>query len=289
MANSKSSAFPTGLVFSVLGAIFVLFLVFSSYYTVDQTERGILLRNGAIVGTAQPGLGFKVPFIDSVVDMKVTDRKVSFDQLEGYSHDQQKAHFVISVGYRIPAGKVTDVYASYQNEDGLVSRLLSPVILANSKVVIGQFTAQSAIQERNRLNAGIAEAITRAITGPVEILYVTVEDIKFSNEYEKSIEARMLAEVEVQKIKQNAEREKVNAQITVIQAQAQADSVLAASRAQAENVRMMGEAEAGRIRAKGEALRDNPALIGLTTAEKWNGILPTQMVPGSAVPFLSLK
>jgi hypothetical protein len=24
-------------------------------------------------------------------------------------------------------------------------------------------------------------------------------------------------------------------------------------------------------------------------AEKWNGVLPTTMVPGSAVPFVSLK
>ena len=38
----------------------------SSWYTVDQTERGVLLRNGAIIGVAQPGLGFKVPLIDTV-------------------------------------------------------------------------------------------------------------------------------------------------------------------------------------------------------------------------------
>jgi hypothetical protein len=41
---------------------FALTVVFGSWYTVDQTERGVILRNGAIVGVAQPGLGFKMPW-----------------------------------------------------------------------------------------------------------------------------------------------------------------------------------------------------------------------------------
>jgi len=47
-------------------------------------------------------------------------------------------------------------------------------------------------------------------------------------------------------------------------------------------------AEADAIRAKGAALRDNPTLIALTSAERWNGILPTTMVPGGAVPFVNV-
>lgn len=64
----------------------------------------------------------------------------------------------------------------------------------------------------------------------------------------------MQAEVEVPKLQQNVEREKVQAQITVTQANAKANTV----RAEAQ-------------------------------AERWNGVPPTTMVPGSAVPFVSLK
>ena len=31
------------------------------------------------------------------------------------------------------------------------------------------------------------------------------------------------------------------------------------------------------------------ALIGLIQAERWNGQLPTTMVPGSAVPFVNVQ
>ena len=46
---------------------------------------------------------------------------------------------------------------------------------------------------------------------------------------------------------------------------------------------------AGERRAKGAALRDNPALVALIQAEKWDGKLPATMVPGSSVPFLNVK
>jgi regulator of protease activity HflC (stomatin/prohibitin superfamily) len=107
---------------------------------------------------------------------------------------------------------------------------------------------------------------------------VQIENIDFSDAYEQSIEQRMLAEVEVQKVQQNAQREKVQAEILVIQAKAQADAV-----------KLQGDAEAHAINARGRALRDNPALIELVQAEKWDGKLPTTMVPGQTVPFINVK
>ena len=73
------------------------------------------------------------------------------------------------------------------------------------------------------------------------------------------------------------------------QAKAQADSALAKAQAEAEAIRVRGIAEADAIKARGEALRQNAQLIALTQAEKWDGVLPTTMIPGGAVPFLNLK
>jgi regulator of protease activity HflC (stomatin/prohibitin superfamily) len=103
------------------------------------------------------------------------------------------------------------------------------------------------------------------------------------------VEQRMLAEVEVAKLQQNALREKVQAEITVTQAKAQAESVKAQAAAQADATRMKGEAEAAAIKAKGDALRQNPSLVELIKAERWNGALPQTMLPNSAVPFIDVK
>ena len=82
---------------------------------------------------------------------------------------------------------------------------------------------------------------------------VQLENIEFSTTYLHSIEQRMLAEVEVQKLQQNAEREKVQAQITVTQATAKANAVRAEAQAAADALRLNGEARATNIKLTGEA------------------------------------
>jgi regulator of protease activity HflC (stomatin/prohibitin superfamily) len=210
--------------------------------------------------------------------------------MESYSRDQQLANLRVSVNYRIPPDQVATVYATYGSEGNMVMRLLDRLVPQETKIVFGRFNAVAAIQERARLNAEVSTAITDGIAdAPIIVESVQIEDIAFSEAYENSIEQRMLAEVEVQRIQQNADREEVQAQITVIQAQARADAVRAEAQAQADAIKLRGEAEAAAINARGAALQDNPLLVELTKAERWNGTLPVTMIPGSTVPFLNVE
>lgn len=273
---------------AVVAGLIGLTILGGSWYTVGEGYRGVSLRNGAVIGTAEPGLGFKMPIIDSVVDISVQTQAQMYENILAYSRDQQTAGLSLSVNYRLPADQVEVIYREYGGEAGVVSRLLDRQVLEEVKNIFGKFNAATAIQERERLAAEVQMAIQTAVVGPIIVESVQIENIDFSDAYENSIEQRMLAEVEVQKVRQNAEREKVTAEITVIQAQAEADAQLARATAEAEAVRIRGEAEADAIEAKGAALRDNPALIDLVQAERWNGTLPTTMIPGTTVPFLNM-
>lgn len=272
----------------VVGA-WALFALGSAAYQVDQGERGVMLRNGAITGVAEPGLGFKAPIIDKVVDIDVRSRAHIYENVLAYSRDQQVAALTISVNYRVPVDQVLEVYENYGGVSNLRARMLDRQVNDKAKTVFGQFNAVTAIQDRGRLVAEVQSAVQEAVRGPLIIESIQIENIDFSDAYENSIEQRMLAEVEVEKIKQNAEREKVQAEIAVIQAQAKADARLAQAAAEAEAIRLQGDAEADAIQARGQALRDNPALIELVQAERWDGTLPTTMVPQGALPFVNVK
>ena len=52
-------------------ALLALATFVSGWYTVDEGFRGVITRNGAVIGEAGPGFGWKMPFIDSVHDMSV--------------------------------------------------------------------------------------------------------------------------------------------------------------------------------------------------------------------------
>ena len=117
---------------------------------------------------------------------------------------------------------------------------------------------------------------------------VQIENIDYSKAYEQTIEDRMKAEVEVERYKQNLEREKVEAQIAITRAQAEAAAKVKFAEGEAKAIALRAQAEAQAIREKSEALKENPNIIALMQAEKWNGQLPSTMLPNGAVPMLTV-
>lgn len=261
---------------------------FSSYFTVDQGERGIVLRFGAFQRIAEPGLNFKLPFFESTHTISL-QTQVSHFQLPAYSRDQQPASLVVSVNWHAQEPELEKIYSEFGSLSALEARIIQPRLPQAVKTVFGSYVAASSIQNRAKLNADIFDSVSKVLHGPIVIESVQLDNIDFSEAYEQSVEQRMLAEVEVAKLQQNALREKVQAEITVTQAKAQAESVKAQAAAEAEATRMKGEAEAAAIKAKGDALRQNPNLVELIKAERWNGELPQTMLPNSAVPFIDVK
>jgi regulator of protease activity HflC (stomatin/prohibitin superfamily) len=272
----------------ITGVVIIAFLLvaISTYFTIDQGERGVILHNGAIVGEAEPGLHFKMPIITSIEKISVQIQKESFEKtaegdarMQAYSRDQQPATIALSVNYHVTDASA--VYAQYGSLMSMASRVINPKTYEQLKNVFGQFDAADAIQKRASLNAKVYDAIRSAVRGPVVIDSVQIEDISFSTQYEAAVEARMQAIVK----QQQAEADK---QKRIIDADASAYEVKAAADAKAHQIEVQGNAEAGAIKARGNALRENPGLPTLVAAEKWNGVLPTTMIPGGALPFLNL-
>jgi regulator of protease activity HflC (stomatin/prohibitin superfamily) len=286
-------------IFVVIGFLLGAVIVGGSFYTVDQGERGVVLRNGAVVAVAEPGLGFKVPFIDTVNKISVQDLTYTYDSVQAYSKDQQTGTMKVSISIQVPVGEVQTLYANYGSVDSLVSRLLTPQVNKTLEEVFGHFDAVTAVQDRVRLGVEFTQAIQAAVKGPVTIKSVQVEGIDFSDAYEASIAAKTTAEVAILTAQNLAKKEAVDATVTVIKAKAAADSQIAKATADAETTRLQGEAqakitrlngeaEAAAIKAKAEALSTSPNLVALTLAQNWDGKLPTSMIPGSAVPFINV-
>jgi len=255
--------------------------IFGSFYTVDEGERAVVLEWGAAKEVTGPGLHWKVPFMESARSVSVRVKCKEWDgknSLQAYSKDQQPAMLQMKICFKALSDQASVImlYGEYKDVEGYADSVVTPKALEGLKTIFGQYNAVTAIQERAKFNADLDELI-RSITGPVLIESVQVQDIAFSDAYEQSVEDRMKAQVEVEKVQQNLEREKLQADIKVVQAQAEA-----------ERVRLAGEAEAAAIEARGQALRDNPDLVALVAAEKWDGKLPTTQVPGAAVPFMQI-
>lgn len=282
------------IVVLVIVALIGVTTIFGSWYTIDQGDRGVLLTNGALTDVVGPGLHFKTPWFQEVETISIRQTYIAWGEgrhnptMQAYSRDQQPADMVVTINFHIPPSEVANVYSVYGSLEALADRTIARKAPQEIKTVFGNYDAVSVIQNRAKFNEDVMSAIAKVVDGPVIIDSVQVENIDFSDAYEQAVEARMTAQVEVQKQEQQLNQERIRAEIAVTQAQGRANSVKAEADAAAYRVRIEGEAAADAIRARAAALANNPLLVELTKAESWNGVLPTSMIPGSAVPFIGV-
>lgn len=76
-------------------------IVFTGFYTVNESERGVVTRLGAYSKTTAPGLNWRIPLIDSVT--KVNVQQVSEMRLDGtmLTRDENVVISSLNVQYRI--------------------------------------------------------------------------------------------------------------------------------------------------------------------------------------------
>lgn len=273
----------------ICSVIFLLLLItlFLGIYTIEQGFRGVVLRFGKVIDIAESGIHFKIPYVDTVHKMSIRTVKIT-NKIAVYSKDIQAADVIISMNYHLDPAGIQNIYTS--NGLNYAEKIIMPQMLAKPKDVFGKYNAVNIVQNREALTSEIQKELERKFenTGIV-IESVQVENIDFSDAYENSVEERMKAEVEVQKVQQNLAREKINADMMRTKAQGEADAKLAQAQAEAKSIELVGKAQAEAIRAKSEAMKNNPNYIQMMQAEKWNGILPTTMVPSTSMPIINLR
>ncbi len=295
VGNSKIKLIVGGII-----AFIALVLISSTYYTIDEGERGILLTNGKVSGVEGPGLHFCIPMIQNVIPISTRTVTRQMGRMPMYSYDQQTAELGLSITFHSPAEKVQELYTRF-GEDGIFVNGIAPRVNEVSKSVFGQFTAARAIQERGELNNQMNIRIKESLKDlPIVVENVQIENVDFSDTYEKAVEQAAKAKADVERAKSELARFEQESQQKVktaeaegaakrAMAEAEATAIKTKADAEAYQIRVRGEAEAEAIRARSEAINSNPQLIEYMKAESWNGVLPTTMVPGGTVPFINIR
>ncbi|MDX1553131.1 MAG: FtsH protease activity modulator HflK [Marinobacter sp.] len=104
-SSSGGSAGGFGAILALAAIIFVGYVVFQSFYTVDEQERAVVLRFGEFSRTENPGLRFKVPLIDSVRLVRVTNVRNAESTGQMLTQDENLVSVDLQVQYRVGDAK----------------------------------------------------------------------------------------------------------------------------------------------------------------------------------------
>jgi membrane protease subunit HflC len=182
------------LIVVIVGIIILL----QSVYTVHQSERALVLRLGEPVRKIdEPGLQFKIPFIENVVTLSKRVLKVEGSQQELVTTDQKRVVVDYFARYRIVNPLL--FYQSVRSEESLEQRL-QPIIASQMRRVLGK-VEMSRILTRER--ADLMHEITLAVDaearnfGPesegfgIEVLDVRMKRVDLPTQNSEAIFTRM--------------------------------------------------------------------------------------------------
>lgn len=263
-------------------AILILSVVFGSFGTIGAGERGVKTRFNKVVGTVQPGLFLKVPFIEHVIRMDVKTQTINYDkngaegdakdtsQLFGASKDLQDVSIGVMVNYHVDPEKVVDIYTQYNQVSNYSQNVLEPIVRETVKSISAQYTAEELVTKRAEYSDKVNLALVDKFSGKSAIMErFNITNFEFSKAFSTAIEAKVTAVQNAEAQKNKLEQVKYESQQTIVTAEA--------------------EAKAIQIKAQAVNSQGGADYVQLQAIQKWNGILPTQMIPGSTVPFINLK
>lgn len=248
-----------------------LITVFDGYFITEEGTVDIVNRTGKIVRQTEPGLNFKIPFVESNRGIDIKTRK-NYEEMPVSTSEQMPATGKVSLNWRASKDSVINIVSNYGSLDVFESNVLDPIFRDITKTTIAKYTAEDNTIKRDIVKSEITEGLKIAYKGlAVEVQNVNIEDIRFSDNYLQSINTKQTAKNLAEAEKFELEKQGLKAQQKTNTDRAEADGRLLIAKADAESIELKGKAEALAIAAKALALKSDPLVIELTKAQRWNG------------------
>ncbi len=302
-ANTARSAFSKlsiGKIAAYGGAATIaLVTAFGSAFTIDQSDFGVVTRNGAFSRVAEPGLHFKIPLFESVKSHPAGIVTVDTEgkSLNTYTVDtQQIDNAKLRIQFRLPKDEA-GIKKMLQETKGAYVELMQTDGVNSFKEVAGKFNSLDIAGKRDELAGKTKVNLAAAALAKYGITVVDtrLSEVNLTKDYMTAVEQAAIEKTQVAKARETQQKEQINADTAKIKAAGVANAAIEAARGEAEGIALRATAEAKRIDLEGSALARNPALVELRRIEAWKeggAQVPQVLTAGSGdsskTPFMTL-
>jgi modulator of FtsH protease HflC len=240
---------PVAGIASLFVLLFVIIVGYSSVFIVDMTEQALVVRLGEPIRViTEPGLNFKAPFIDTVINIDKRILDLENPSQEVIASDQKRLVVDAFARYRIK-----NALRFYQSVGSIQAANIQLTTLLNAALrrVLGEVTFIQVVRdERELLMARIRDQLDHEADGyGIQVVDVRIRRADLPEQNSQAVYQRMQTERQreaaefraqggqkAQEIRSNADRE-----ATVIVAEANST---------AEQVRGAGDGERNRLFAE---------------------------------------
>jgi regulator of protease activity HflC (stomatin/prohibitin superfamily) len=254
--------------------IIILIIAWGTFVIIPAGHRGVVLWWGSVEHRIMgEGLNFVVPAAERVIKVDVRVQPHPFREIDASSKEYQNVKMTGMMNFHIDPAYVNDLYQKVGLD--FADKVIDPAFNDFVKEVVPTYPIGEILPKREEIRK---RAMTK-LGDNLSRYHIIVDDIYFANirfspEYEGAIEAKQVAQQQVETQRQVLAQREIEAQQKVASAKGEAESILVVAQ--------------GQSKANDALSRSiTPILVNYKGIEKWNGILP--QVSGGAVPLVDLS
>jgi len=234
----------------IIGLVVIVLIASSTLFRINEKQKAVQLRFGAlVVDNIQPGLHFKVPFID---DVRIFDARVlTVDAPPESFYTVQKKRLIVDSFAKYRVADVGTYYRATGGDEFVARNRVAARVNDGLRNEFGTRTLNEVVSgERDALMEKLTDELNTTVRESlgIEVLDVRVKRIDLPDEISDDVYRRMRAEREklAREFRSQGEEE-----ATKIRADADRQKVLLEAEAyrQSEEIRGQGDAEAASIYA----------------------------------------
>src|SRR5512135_1803779 len=258
---------------TIVVLLIVLIVLWSTFVIVPAGHRGVVLWWGSVENRIMgEGLNFKVPIAENIIKVDVKVQPHPFKEIDASSKEYQMVKMTGMMNFHIDPAFVNDLYQKVGLD--FADKVIDPAFNDFVKEVVPTYPIGEILPKREE----IRQRAMKKLGENLSRYHIIVDDIYFANirfspGYEGAVEAKQVAQQQVETQKQVLAQREIEAQQKVASAKGEAESILVVAQGQAK---------------ANDALSRSitPILVQYKGIEKWNGILP--QVSGGALPLVDL-
>jgi regulator of protease activity HflC (stomatin/prohibitin superfamily) len=255
-------------------ALLILIIGWGTFVIIPAGHRGVVLLWGSVEKRIMgEGLNFKTPMAESVIKVDVRVQPHPFREIDASSKEYQMVKMTGMMNFHIDPTYVNDLYQKVGLD--FADKVIDPAFNDFVKEVVPTYPIGEILPKREEIRK---RAMTK-LGDNLSRYHIIVDDIyfaniRFSTGYEGAVEAKQVAQQQVETQKQVLAQREIEAQQKVATAKGEAESILVVAQGQAKANEVLSHSI-------------SPILVQYKGVEKWNGILP--QVSGGVVPFIDLS
>jgi regulator of protease activity HflC (stomatin/prohibitin superfamily) len=276
-----------GIVGAVIGGLILVAGLSAPFVEVPAGNVGVVTNFGSVQpGTLEPGLHIVIPIVQHVAIIDTRVQPHQFQEIDAASAEYQTVKLTGVMNYHVDGQFANDLYQRVGTD--FASKVIDPAFNDFIKTVVPAYKVDAILGARDEIRSKAKEALAANLAQYhiiVDDIYIA--NIAFSNEFQAAIEAKQVAQQQVQTEQQILAQKKIQADQAVAQAQGQADSNVKLAEGQAAATIALANGQATANAALAASLSDQ--ILQYQYIQKLSDKIQVVLVPSGQASIFDLK